>query len=232
MAINDYSTISESYASLDNTGTAFLAFREIPSLLKKYSLGNKALDYGCGSGCSTLFLSELGLDVEGVDISSEMLGEARQNIHGIKFELIKSAELPYEDDVFDIVFSSFVLFEISSKNEMKSVLSEVWRVLKPGGIFIGVTGSSELYSHNWLSLDVNFEENNNLKSGDIAQVFLKDANLLVYDYYWTDEDYLEVISESKFVNLQQLFPLGCDADGYSWQDEKEYPPYVIYVLRK
>lgn len=232
MLINDYSVISESYASLDNTGTAFLAFNKIPSLLSKYSSGKKTLDYGCGAGCSTFFLSELGLDVEGVDISIDMLNEARKINNDIKFELIKSASLPYSDNFFDVVFSSYVLFEISSKDELKKVFNEIYRTLKRGGIFIAITGSSELYNHKWLSLDVNFEQNKNLKTGDIAKVLLKDANLVVYDYYWTDEDYQEVINATDFVRLQQLFPLGCDSDGYTWEDEKEHPPYVIYVLSK
>lgn len=232
MAINDYSIISRNYASLDNSGTAFLAFKTIPWLIKKYSCGKKTLDYGCGSGSSTIFLKEIGLDVEGVDISDEMLSEANQLDNNIKYTLIKSAEILNEDNEFDVVFSSFVLFEISSKNELKNVINEIYRVLKKGGIFIGVTGSTELYNHQWLSLDVDFEQNKHLKSGDVAKVLLKDADLIVYDYYWTDEDYKEVINESNFVFLHKLLPLGEDVDEYNWLDEKTYPPYVVYVLRK
>ena len=93
MPINDYSIISNQYASLDNSGTAFLAFKQIPDLLKRHAIGKKALDYGCGSGSSTLFLNEIGLDVEGVDISQDMLQEARQLNIKIPFNLIESAKL-------------------------------------------------------------------------------------------------------------------------------------------
>lgn len=232
MLINDYSSISKSYASLDNSGTAYLAFKTIPALIKKFSIGKKTLDYGCGSGDSTLFLNELGLDVEGVDISLEMLQEAKKLNSGLTFELIQSGRLPYEDSIFDIVFSSFVLFEIATKKELNVVIDEIYRVLKRGGIFIGVTGSEELYSHKWLSLDVDFDQNKNLTSGDIAKVLLKDANLVVYDYYWTDEDYKEVFCKSQFLPLQTEFPLGENNDGYKWVDEIQYPPYVVYTLLK
>ena len=107
MRINDYSSISKSYASLDNSGTAYLAFKTIPALIKKYSPGKKTLDYGCGSGDSTLFLNELGLDVEGVDISLEMLQEAKELISGVTFESIQSGQLPYADNIFDIVFFGY-----------------------------------------------------------------------------------------------------------------------------
>lgn len=232
MPINDYSLISNQYASLDNSGTAFLAFKKIPSLIKQYAIGKKTLDYGCGSGSSALFLSEIGLDVEGVDISQDMLQEARQLSIKASFNLIESARLSHEDDTFDIVFSSFVLFEISSKLELNRVINEIYRVLKKGGIFIGITGSEALYNHKWLSLNVDFEQNKNLNSGDIAKVLLKDAGLVVYDYYWTNKDYLEIINTSQFSLLEVLFPLGEDTDGYCWEDEKFFPPYVIYVLSK
>ena len=232
MLVNDYSSISKSYASLDNSGTAYLAFKTIPASIKKYSLGKKTLDYGCGAGDSTLFLNELGLDVQGDDISFEMLQEATALISGVKFELIKSGQLPYDDNIFDIVFSSFVLFEIATKKELKVIIDEIYRVLKKGGIFIAVTGSEELYSHQWLSLDVNFDQNKNLSSGDIAKVLLKDANLVVYDYFWTDKDYKEVFCESEFFQLQTDFPRGDSNDGYKWVDEIKYPPYAVYKLLK
>jgi len=231
MIINDYSTISKKYAASDNSGTAFLAFKHIESLIKKYSNGIKALDYGCGSGNSSLFLKEIGLDVNGVDISKDMLNEA-EIINDINFSIIQSGALPYDDNSYDIVFSSFVLFEIPTKNELIKIFNEIYRVLKNNGIFIAVTGSEEMYKHNWLSLDANYKENLNLKSGDVAKILIKDVDLVVYDYFWTDADYNEIISNTKFNKLESLLPLGEDNDGYNWIDEKKYPPYVVYVLSK
>lgn len=232
MSINDYSIISGDYASSDNSGTAFLAFKYLPLLIKRYTCGKKTLDYGCGSGNSSRYLQSIDLDVEGVDISAEMLEEAAKMNTSINYTLIKSGELPYKDHYFDIVFSSFVLFEIGSIAELVKIFTEVYRVLKSSGIFIFITGSAELYSHEWLSLDVNFQENKNLKSGDIAKVLLKDVNLIVYDYYWTDHDYTTAIEQTKFAKKITLFPLGDDTDGYPWIDETKYPPYSVYVLSK
>lgn len=231
MLINDYSAISKQYASSDNSGTAFLAFKHIETLIKKFSHGIKTLDYGCGSGNSSIFLKEIGLDVNGVDISSDMLNEAKI-IKNINFSLIESGVLPYDDNSYDIVFSSFVLFEISTKNELTKIFNEIYRILKNNGIFIAVTGSEEMYTHNWLSLDANYQENLNLKSGDIAKILIKEVDLIVYDYFWTDKDYNDVISNTKFNILKSLFPLGEDHDGYPWIDEVKHPPYVVYVMSK
>lgn len=232
MKINDYRQISSQYASLDNTGTAYLAFKDVPTLIKKYAKGNLTLDYGCGSGHSTLFLNEIGLDVRGVDISSEMLNEAMKASQSIPFLLIESAKLPFNDNTFDVVFSSFVLFEISNKNELTRIFNEIYRVLKKNGIFIAITGSEELYNHDWLSLQVDFPENKKLHSGDIAKVYLKDADLAVYDYFWTDQDYKDALSFTQFTLVEKLLPLGDASDGYDWLDENTYPPYVMYVLSK
>lgn len=231
MKINDYSSKAKEYALADNGGTTHVAFKVLPSLIQQYSSGKKTLDYGCGSGCSTLFLAELGLEVEGVDICPHMLEEA-SNVKNIPFNLIQSAQLPHENDIFDIVFTSFVLFEISTKEELTDVFNEIYRVLKPGGIFISVTGTEELYRRNWLTVDADFPQNKNLKSGDVAKVILSDVNVTVYDYYWTHQDYLEVISNTKFTHMETSLPLGNDKDGYIWIDEDKYPPYSIYVLKK
>lgn len=231
MKVNNYANTAKEYALADNSGTTHVVFKVISSLIKKYSIGTKALDYGCGTGCSTLFLSELGLDVEGVDICPHMLKEAL-NIKDIAFKLIQSAKLPHEDESFDMVFSSFVLFEISSKDELSNVFNEIYRVLKPGGIFMSITGTEELYRRNWLTVNVDFPENKNLKSGDVAKVLLSDVNFMVYDYYWTHQDYIDVISKTQFSHLETLLPLGNENDGYDWIDETKYPPYSIYVLKK
>lgn len=232
MRLNDYSVIANQYASLDNTGTAYLAFRDIPEIIKKYAQGKRTLDYGCGSGDSTKFLIELGLEVSGVDISQEMLNEAKSEIKNVEFSLIQSGSLPFTDGYFDIIFSSFVLFEISTKIELQKILQEINRVLKNNGVFIAITGSEFLYNFNWLSIDVNFPENTYLTSGDIAKVLLKDANLIVYDYFWTNNDYMDVFNASNFYTLEMLHPLGNDNDTYSWKDEIHKPPYVIYILSK
>ncbi|MBD3299394.1 MAG: hypothetical protein GF341_12105, partial [candidate division Zixibacteria bacterium] len=53
---------AESYAKLEFPGTYYLAYRDIPELLKTHVTGRKALDFGCGTGRSTRFLKALGFD--------------------------------------------------------------------------------------------------------------------------------------------------------------------------
>lgn len=172
------------------------------------------------------------METVGVDIDESMLKEAKKLLPTIHFQKINSAAIPYPDNQFDLVFSSFVLFEIATLSEMTRVLNEIYRVLKTDGIFIGITGTTDMYKHEWLSLDVDFEENKNLKSGDIATVRLKDENVIVHDHYWTATDYETVIDNTSFTTVEVLRPLGETSDGYPWISEAQYPPYVIYLLKK
>ena len=99
--------------------------------------GSSFLDVGCGAGYSLMkAYSELGCDVKGIDPApgahgvgrfTEGLWKERPIIQG-------SAEaLPFEDGVFDVVYSSHVLEHVESETQ---AINEMKRVLKPGGVLI------------------------------------------------------------------------------------------------
>ena len=68
---------ARAYATLQFPGTYYLAFRDLPALIRRYNHGSGALDFGCGTGRSTRFLRNLGRDVIGADISRAMLDQER-----------------------------------------------------------------------------------------------------------------------------------------------------------
>jgi methylase of polypeptide subunit release factors len=51
------------------------------------------------------------------------------------------------------------------------------------------------------------------------------------DYYWSKDDYLEMLKEVGFRNPEILEPLAPN-DGREWKDEKEFPPFLIIKSRK
>jgi SAM-dependent methyltransferase len=61
------------YDELGYGGTYHLAFRDLPDLLGEHVMGNRAVDFGCGTGRSTRFLQTLGFQTVGLDISAEMV---------------------------------------------------------------------------------------------------------------------------------------------------------------
>lgn len=236
MALVDYrnnaALYAQYYSRLNITGTQFLAFRDIAELIQKYVSGTTTLDYGSGAGKSTLYLKSLGLNVDGVDINEEMVNYARGVDPQGKYKIIDSAKVPVKDRHYDLVFSSWVLMEISSKQELLNITKEVARVLKTEGVFIAILCNKDTYNTDWLSENTQFAENKNLHSGSIVKMLFKEINLSIYDYFWSDEDYREVINKAGLHILQTHNPLGKDEDGYAWVNEQNKSPCTIYIAKK
>ena len=101
--------------------------------------GQKVLDLCCGTGQMINYECKAvgeNTTVTGVDFSQEMLnvGAKRLNnsIKDYKFKLVRGSilELPFEENTFECITIAFGLRNISDKNK---ALSEMYRVLKPGG---------------------------------------------------------------------------------------------------
>jgi SAM-dependent methyltransferase len=229
---NDTVENAQRYAASGFENTYFLGYRELPLFLEKYSLGKRAVDYGCGTGRSTRFLQSNGFQVIGVDISKKMLQQAIRFDDASYYLHIKNAQIPVFDSSCDLVLSSFVLFMVPTKERLSAIFKEAYRCLRNEGVFIIVTGSEELYSHEWLSYETDYPQNANLKSGDSTKIKLRDLGIEFTNYYWTESDYNELIRSSGFKILEKHFPYGKLHESRKWISEIKHAPYIIYVLQK
>ncbi|MBA3535519.1 MAG: methyltransferase domain-containing protein [Tatlockia sp.] len=227
--LNDYVKFINFYID-DIKGTGYLAFRDLPLILNK-NAGKKALDFGCGAGRSSKYLERLGYYVTGIDINAEIINSAKLNSQSCEFLICHGPRLPFDDNTFDLVFNSFVLFDISSKEQITSIFKELKRVCKKEGEIVSVVNSNYLFTKRWLTVDNNFEENLHLDSGDIARILLSDLNIEIYDYYWTNDDYEECFKKADLTITNKHQPLGYINEVYEWLDELNYPPYSIYVCK-
>lgn len=230
---HDYEKHAGEYAELGMEGTQYLAFRDIPMLIREYA-GSiaSALDYGCGAGRSTRFLKRLGFNTVGVDVSREMLEEARSKDRLGEYHHIPSGHLSFEDSSFDLVFSSFVFLEVSRIEEIEGILKEMKRVLRNDGIIIFVTASMEATKGTWVSLSYSFPENDRpLSSGDTVKLLIQDIDVVLYDYYWTEDDYARAAERAGLTLAKLHKPLGFSDDAIAWRDETKMSPIATYVLR-
>lgn len=100
--------------------------------------GEAVLDIGCGAGIDTIVAAMMvgpAGTVAGIDMVPEMLARARENLRmtdlkNVIFEEAYGEKLPFADGGFDVVISNGVFNLIPDKAK---ALSEVVRVLKPGG---------------------------------------------------------------------------------------------------
>lgn len=98
------------------------------------------LDIATGTGDLAINLTKTGASrVVGLDLSEGMLAVGRKKIHAKnlsgKIEMIQgdSEALPFEDNSFDAIT---VAFGVRNFEDLKKGLAEIYRVLKPGGIFV------------------------------------------------------------------------------------------------
>lgn len=94
----------------------------------------KVLDLCCGSAQVTKVLGQYSQDVTGLDASPLSLKRARQNVPQAQYVEAFAEAIPFADNQFDLVHTSVALHEMESE-QLRQILKEVYRVLKPGGIF-------------------------------------------------------------------------------------------------
>ncbi|MBD2744872.1 methyltransferase domain-containing protein [Coleofasciculus sp. FACHB-1120] len=94
----------------------------------------KVLDLCCGSGQATQVLVKYSEDVTGLDISPVSLERAQRNVPQAKYVEALAEDMPLLSDRFDLVHTSAAMHEMEP-DRLRQILQEVYRVLKPGGIF-------------------------------------------------------------------------------------------------
>jgi SAM-dependent methyltransferase len=97
--------------------------------------GENVLDVGTGTGVVAITAARIGARVTGLDLTPELLDQARENARIAKTEHIVWTEgdaerLPYPDTSFDVVVSQFGHM-FAPRPEV--VVAEMRRVLRPGG---------------------------------------------------------------------------------------------------
>lgn len=98
--------------------------------------GRVILDYGCGKGENSLKYLGMGGQVHGIDISSTYIDQAATAARAaghpedrFHFSVMDAHAMTYDDNTFDLIFGYGILHHLNPE----VALSEIHRVLKPGG---------------------------------------------------------------------------------------------------
>ncbi|MGW0452988.1 class I SAM-dependent methyltransferase [Gordonia sputi] len=116
----------------------------------------RAMELGCGTGFFLLNLMQSGVAKKGsvTDLSPGMVKVALRNAENLGLDVdgrVADAErIPYDDNTFDLVVGHAVLHHIP---DVEQALSEVLRVLKPGGrfVFAGEPSTIGDFYARWMS---------------------------------------------------------------------------------
>jgi ubiquinone/menaquinone biosynthesis C-methylase UbiE len=150
--------------------------------------GQHILDVGCGTGTLALLLKRQYPDVEvvGLDPDPKALRRAKTKVRraavSVQLDQGFADGLRYERESFDRVLSSFMFHHLAGHDREKT-LTEVRRVLKPGGSFHLLDFVVDHAAHGFLHRLVH------------SHAELKDN---------TDERILQLLSRTGFANAQKV----------------------------
>ncbi len=101
----------------------------------------RVLDFGCGTGSTSIALANDVAHITAVDISDKMIAIARDKaaeagITNITFQTMPISDFATQTGSFDIVLGMSILHLLEDRN---AVLAQVFEMLKPGGLFFSST---------------------------------------------------------------------------------------------
>ncbi|RZS91985.1 bifunctional demethylmenaquinone methyltransferase/2-methoxy-6-polyprenyl-1,4-benzoquinol methylase UbiE [Aquimarina brevivitae] len=137
-----FDTISKNYDGLNRVISFGIDIKWRKKVVKIVDSINpeKILDVATGTGDLAISMAKTGAtEIIGLDISTGMLEVGKHKItdkglsNRIKMVTGDSENLPYDDNYFDAIT---VAFGVRNFENLETGLSEIFRVLKPGGVFV------------------------------------------------------------------------------------------------
>jgi SAM-dependent methyltransferase len=226
---------ARAYATLEFPGTYYLAFRDLPGLIRRYKNGSRALDFGCGTGRSTRFLKNLGLNAIGADISPAMLDQARVLDPSGEYHVVHNNIASYfAPRSFDFILAAFT-FDNMPNGVKADALSGLRILLAPDGCLFLVVSSAAIYINEWTSFSTrDFPENRHARDGDRVGIVMLDVpdQRPVEDVFCTNARYRHLFERAGLKVLEVQSPLATGREGAPWVSERKTSPWTIYVLAR
>jgi SAM-dependent methyltransferase len=110
--------------------------------------GMRVLDAGCGYGRNLVYLLRAGCEVFALDEDAEGIEHVRQLSASLQtglppenFQVGLIEKMPFPDGFADVVLCNSVLHFARDDRHFRAMLTQLWRVLKPGGMLFSRLGS-------------------------------------------------------------------------------------------
>jgi len=141
--------------------------------------GMRVLDAGCGYGRNLVHFLRQGCEVFALDADPKGVEHVRRlaaslgaGLPAENFQVGLIEQMPFPDGFADVVMCSSVLHFARDEDHFRKMLSELWRVLKPGGMLFCRLGSR---------IGMNFERvwGHRYVIGDGSEWFLVDEEMLL-----------------------------------------------------
>jgi SAM-dependent methyltransferase len=141
--------------------------------------GMRVVDAGCGYGRNLVYLLREGFDVfamdedpEGVAHVRALAAELQPRLPAENFQVAAIEKMPFPDAFADVVLCNSVLHFARDDRHFLSMVEELWRVLRPGGMLFTRLGSR-------IGMEFERIRGNIYRIGDGSEWFLVDEAVLL-----------------------------------------------------
>ena len=185
--------------------------------------GKKVLDAACGAGYGSALMSSVAKEVTGIDISSEAISydnERYGHISNLKYIEASIAELPFEDNSFDVIISFETIEHVNEDLQIK-FLKEIKRCLNADGVLVMSSPDKRTYSDL-----LNFDNEYHVKEFyfDEFKKFLNGAfNNVEFYYQGMHKTKMEFIRKCKSIDNENYLKIN------DWELELDNELYNIAV---
>lgn len=176
-------------------------------LLKgRFDRRRRVLDAGCGGGRNLVYLLRAGFEVYGIDRDAQAVDAVRALAEGLapgtppdRFRVGEVDALPWPEGSMDAVLSSAVLHFAGDEAHFGRMLGEMWRVLRPDGVFF-----ARLASTIGLEAPVRWTEGRRAVLPDGSTRFLVDEPFLARHAEALGAELLDPIKTTNVHNLRAM----------------------------
>jgi len=111
----------------------------LPWAIGDIDLGSNVLEIGPGPGLTTDLLRTSLPRLTALEIDPQLAGSLRSHLKGSNVRIVEgdATDMPFVGSEFSAVVSFTMLHHVPSPELQNKVLAEAFRVLKPGGFFVG-----------------------------------------------------------------------------------------------
>lgn len=172
---------------------------------KDYLNSGLCLDLGCGIGQYSKWFMDNGYEVISSDISKIALEKVKEFNDNI-VNLDMREKLPFEDNKFDLVFANLSIHYFNEA-DTKNLMSEVKRILKKGGLFIGSVNGLQVLNK------------------------MKDAEEIEYHYYLKNGKYsrlFDINDLEKYLSIFDILKIE-ERETIRFEMKKNY---IVFIVKK
>ncbi len=184
----------------------FFAYEHAITFVKDKTIA----DIGCADGYGTTFLADYAASVTGVDYSAETVALASQkHKHKSNLKFVQSSvpPLPFENESLDAITSFQFIEHIENRLDF---IKEVYRVLKPGGVFLCTTPNIKMsiarnpfHVHEYTFNEINEELQKVFTNFELKGL---QGNKTVNEYYEANAKWAKKILKLDPLGIHKLLP--------------------------